>query len=122
MCGEKLLNSLMILSKLKWHISTNHDHFELKDHNYFKCSMIMQSKQVKFFEKKKVAVSDKFQIASYKIAQIAQKTKPHLIAESLILPTCSEIIKIIFGNKASNDISKYHYLVIRFEKELMICH
>jgi len=46
--------------------------------------MTSQSKQKKYFEKK-VIVSDKAQIASYKVAElIAQKTKLHSIAESLI--------------------------------------
>lgn len=42
---------------------------------------------------------DKAQIASYTVAElITQKTKPHSIAESSILPLRSEIIKIMFGN------------------------
>lgn len=42
---------------------------------------------------------DKAQIASYAIAElITQKSKPHSIAESSILPLCSEIVKIMFGS------------------------
>lgn len=77
-CGEKLSNSSMVPSKLKRHLSTNHSHLESKDQNYFKRMMTMQSKQVKYFEKK-VTVSDKSQIASYKVAElIAQKNKTTL--------------------------------------------
>lgn len=54
----------------------------------------------------KVTVSNKAQIASYKVAElIAQKTKPYTVVESLILQTCHEII-IIFGDEASNSIWK----------------
>lgn len=57
--------------------------------------------------KKKVTVSDKAQIASYKVVElIAQKTKPHSVAESFILTLCSDIVKIMFGDEASNEISK----------------
>ncbi|KAL4121592.1 hypothetical protein QTP88_014077 [Uroleucon formosanum] len=105
-CGEKLSNSSMAPSKLNRHLITNHSHLESKDQNYFKELMTSQSKQKKYFEKK-VTVSDKAQIASYKVAElIAQKTKPHSIAESLILPLFSEIVKIMLGDEASNEISK----------------
>lgn len=43
--------------------------------------------------------------SSLKITDLtAQKTKPHSKAESLILPACSEIVKIMFGDKTSNKI------------------
>lgn len=69
--------------------------------------MTSQTKQNKNVEKK-VTVPDKAQIASYKVAElIAEKTKPHSIAESLILTLCSEIIiKIMFGDEVSKEISK----------------
>jgi len=73
-------------------------HLESKDQNYFK--------RVKYFEKK-VTVSDESQIACYEVAElIAQKTKSHSIDESLVLYSCIEIVKIIFGDEASNVISK----------------
>ncbi|XP_026821562.1 protein ZBED8-like [Rhopalosiphum maidis] len=41
------------------------------------------------------------------IAEIIVKNlKPHTIAESLILPACSEIVKIMFGDDAKNEIMK----------------
>lgn len=96
----------MVPSKLNRLLITNHYHLESKDQNYFKELMTSQSKQKKYFEKK-VTVSDKAQIASYKVAElITQKTKPHSIAESFILPLCSEIVKIMFGDEESNEMSK----------------
>ncbi|XP_060529535.1 zinc finger BED domain-containing protein 5-like [Cylas formicarius] len=57
--------------------------------------------------RKSVTISDKAQIASYKVAElIALKQKPHDIAESLILPACLEIVKIMFGNEAQRDVLK----------------
>lgn len=73
--------------------------------------MNMQSKQVKYFGRK-VTVSDKLKISSYNVAElIVQKTKSHSIAtigqlESLILTSCREIVKIIFHDEASYEMSK----------------
>lgn len=51
-------------------------------------------------------MSDKSQIVSYKVAQlIAQKTKSHSVAESIILLS-REIVKITFCDELSNEILK----------------
>ncbi|KAF0703168.1 protein ZBED8-like [Aphis craccivora] len=45
-----------------------------------------------------------------KIAEIIVKIlKPHTIAESLILPPCSEIVQIMFGDDAKNEIIKIQH-------------
>lgn len=47
------------------------------------------------------------QIASCKVAEIiAKELKPHTIANTLILPACSEIVQIIFGDDAKKEIMK----------------
>ena len=56
---------------------------------------------------KKFRLSDKAQEASYAVAEIvASKMKSHTIAESVILPACKQIVKIIFGEDAVSELSK----------------
>lgn len=105
-CGEKLSNSAMAPAKLKRHFTTKHANLASKTKDYFKRLLDIQVKQVKHFEKT-VKISDKAQLASYKVAElIAVKLKSHTIAESLILPACCEIVKIMFGDKAKKEIMK----------------
>ena len=105
-CGEKLSNSAMVPTKLKRHFSTNHANLATKTKDYFKRLLDTQAKQVKYFEKT-VKISDKAQLASYKVAEmIAVQLKPHTIAESLIIPACCEMVKIMFGDEATKEIMK----------------
>ncbi|XP_025424093.1 zinc finger BED domain-containing protein 5-like [Sipha flava] len=56
---------------------------------------------------KKVTIPNKKLEASYKVAElIVENKKPHTINESLILPACSEIVRIMFGNEAEAEIKK----------------
>ena len=90
----------MVPSKLQRHLVTNHSSLSIKDKSYFQKSLSSQSKQVNVFEKQ-IDVSEKAQVASYKIAElIAVKLKPHNLAEKIILPACRKIVKIIIGRSA----------------------
>lgn len=105
-CGVELSNSAMFPAKLNRHLTTTHANLVSKNKDYFKRLLGMQDKQAKQF-KCAMTISDKAQIASYKVAElIALKLKPHTIAESLILPSCCEIVKIMFGEDAINEIMK----------------
>lgn len=96
-CGFKLSNSAMVPSKLQLHLVTNHPSLSTKDKSYFKETV---------FEKQ-VCVSEKAQVASYKIAElIAVNLKPHNLAEEIILPPCRKIVKTIIGGSADIDICK----------------
>ena len=54
-----------------------------------------------------VRVSQKVQEASYKVAELIVKAKkPHTIAETLIMPACKEMVKIVLGLEAGTEISK----------------
>ncbi|XP_067132238.1 zinc finger MYM-type protein 6-like [Centruroides vittatus] len=54
-----------------------------------------------------VCVSEKVQEASYKVAELTVKAKkPHTIAETLLMPACKEMMKIVLGSKAASEISK----------------
>lgn len=105
-CGEKLANSAMAPAKLKRHFSTKHPNLASKNNTYFRRLLEVQDKQATHFQKT-VTISHKAQLASYKVAElIALKQKPHTVAESLILPACLEIVKIMFGPEAQKEISK----------------
>jgi hypothetical protein len=46
-------------------------------------------------------------LASFKTAElIAKQNKAHNIGEELILPACKEIIEVILGSEAAEEISK----------------
>ena len=66
--------------------------------------------QVSMFTKK-FKLSDKAQEASYAVSEIvASKTKSHTIAESVILPVCQQIVRIMFGEEAVSNYVKFHFL------------
>lgn len=105
-CGEKLSNSAMVPAKLKRHFSTKHSCLASKGKEYFERLLNNQKLQATCFLKN-VTISDKAQMASYKVAElITLEQKPHNIGKSLILPACSEIVKIMFGTEAQRDVQK----------------
>jgi hypothetical protein len=96
----------MVPSKLKRHLLKKHDHLANKNIDYFKQLLSSQNKESVIFEKK-VTIPNKALEASYKVAElIVENKKPHTIGESLILPACSEIVRIMFGNEAEAEIKK----------------
>ncbi|KAL4135376.1 hypothetical protein QTP88_006990 [Uroleucon formosanum] len=105
-CGVKLSNAAMAPSKLKRHLLTKHNHLANKNIDYFKQLLSSQNKESAIFEKK-VTIPNKALEASYKVAElIVENKKPHTIVESLILPACSEIVRIMFGSEAEAEIQK----------------
>ncbi|CAG9833248.1 unnamed protein product [Diabrotica balteata] len=86
-CGENLSNSAMVPAKLKRHFSTKHANLSSKSKAYFQ---IVKNAR--------------------KAAElIAIRLKPHTIAESLVLPACAEMVKIMFGEDAKKEIMKIPY-------------
>lgn len=105
-CGEKLSNAAMVPSKLKRHLSTKHSSLLSKDVNYFRRLLEQNKKQVTLMTTS-VRVSQKVQEASYKVAELIVKAKkPHTIAETLLMPACKEMVKIVLGLEAATEISK----------------
>lgn len=77
-----------------------------KDKTYFSRLLSSNVKQSKQLEKL-TNISDKAQIASYKVAElIVKKMQPHTIAENLILPACKEIVKSMLGESAEKEVSR----------------
>ena len=105
-CGEKLSNEAMVPSKLKRHFLSKHQHLQGKSDEYFKRLINQQTQQATQFERK-LKVSDKALLASYKVAEIvAQQMKAHTIAKSLILPACRAVVKTMLGDEAELEIKK----------------
>lgn len=103
-CGIELSNEAMVPSKMKRHLTTKVTFLlnlwiTLKDLN--------ENKQQRLSFEKKVKVAEKAQKASYLVAElIAKNMKPHTIAESLILPSCCAIVRIMFGAEAEKEVKK----------------
>jgi hypothetical protein len=94
----------MVPSKLKRHLNTKHSHLSRKDENCFSQLLSSEVKQAKVMGKG-TTVSEKAQVASYKVAEIiAKKMQPHTVAEDVILPACKEIVKSMLGDGAGKEI------------------
>ena len=109
-CGEKLSNSAMAPAKLKRHLTTKHPESSSKTEQYLKRELELNEKQISTFSKK-FKLSDKAQEASYAVAEIvASKMKSYTIAESVILPACQQIVRIMFGEHAALELKKLLFL------------
>ncbi|XP_068219693.1 zinc finger BED domain-containing protein 5-like [Palaemon carinicauda] len=74
--------------------------------SYFE-GLLSEQKQQSAMLSKKVKVADKAQEVSYFVAELVVKSmKPHTIAETLILPACSAIVKTMFGSEAEKEVRK----------------
>ena len=105
-CGYKMANESLVPSKLTKHFKTRHSHLQDKSVNYFKRLLEQQTTAANSF-KNQVTISEKAQIASYKVSElIAQNMKAHTLRESLILHACKKIAKRMLENEAAKEISK----------------
>lgn len=94
-CGETLGNNSMVPSKLIRHLTTKHPSVAQKDKTYFQRLKDQSKKQVNLMSSS-FKTSDKAQKASYVIANMLVKAKkPHSLAETVVLPVCKEIVKIM---------------------------
>lgn len=116
-CREKLLNGVMVPSKLKRHLDTKHHGLSSKDIEYFKrlkAQNVKQNQQMMSC----VCVSEKAQEASFLVAELTAKSKkPHNIAESLILPACKKIVGVMIGEDAVKETDK-----IPLSDNMIKCH
>lgn len=105
-CRETLSNETMVPSKLQRHLQTRHSNYAEKSVDFFKRMQIDNKKQ-NIFMNSATTVSRRAQEASYNVAKLVAKAKkPHIIAESLILPSCIEIVRHMFGDKEAKEIEK----------------
>ncbi|XP_068219683.1 zinc finger BED domain-containing protein 5-like [Palaemon carinicauda] len=95
-----------IMSEKDLAIPTTSKSTSKKPRFYFE-GLLSEQKQQSAMLSKKVKVADKAQEASYLVAELVVKSmKPHTIAETLILPACSAIVKIMFGSEAEKEVRK----------------
>lgn len=105
-CGERLSNEAMVPSKLKRHLTTKHKFALDKPLEYFKRILSGETSQAKVFTKQK-ALADKAQEASYAVAElVAKKMKSHTSAETLVMPACCEVVRIMFGEEYEKQVKK----------------
>lgn len=105
-CSDQLSNEAMVPSKLRRHLLTKHAFAAEKPLEYFERLLSNQSTQASTFTKLS-SISEKAQEASYTVAElIAQKMKSHTTAESIILPACCEVVKIMFGEDYEKEVRK----------------
>jgi len=77
-----------------------------KNEQHCKRQLAFNKRQVSNFAKK-FKLSDKAQEASCVVAEIvARKMKSHTIAESVILPACQEMVRVMFGEDAVSEVNK----------------
>ncbi|KAL4713788.1 hypothetical protein ACJJTC_012305 [Scirpophaga incertulas] len=105
-CGDILGNNSMVPSKLIRHLTTKHPSVAQKDKEYFQRLKDQSKKQANLMSSS-FKTSNKAQKASYVIANMLVKAKkPHSLAETLILPVCKEVVKIMISQEAATEIEK----------------
>lgn len=103
-CDKVLAAESMLPNKLKSHLETTHCHLQGKPRDFFvrKLGELRRQSTALF---SRASVPAKALLASYKVAhRIAKCKKPHTIAEELILPAAVDIVSLIIGGSAANEI------------------
>ena len=84
----------MLPSKLKRHLTTNHNNLPGKPREFFACKSSEMNKQSVIFSNI-LHTPAKAQLASFKVAyRIAKCKKPHTIVEELVLPAVLDLVSI----------------------------
>ena len=94
----------MVPSRLKRHLEGKHDSVAHTGKNFLLHLKAQNAKKSNFMQDFST-ISNKALEASYAVAKIIAKTKqPHTIAESLVLPCCREIVKIMINESAVEEV------------------
>ena len=90
----------MLPSKLKRHLTTNHNNLSRKPLEFFARKLSEMNKQSVVFSNF-LQTPAKAQLASFKVAyRIAKCKKPHTIAEELLLPAALDLVSTMIGESA----------------------
>lgn len=105
-CNKILLNSSLVPAKLKRHLETNHPHLKDKEINFFKKRKVEHNASVSVFHKYAKDDGENATEASFILSyNIGRAGKPHTIAESLIKPCMTEVVRCVIGEEAAKKIA-----------------
>ena len=100
-CCKVLTSECMLLSKLKRHLTTNHNYLSGKPREFFARKLSEMNKQSALFLNF-LHTPAKAQLASFEVAyRIAKCTKSHTIAEELLLPAALDLISTMIGESVA---------------------
>ena len=105
-CGEKLADSAIAPAKLKRHLTTKHPELSDKNELYFKRKLTSNKMQVSMFTKKFKVIDKSTRGKLCCVGDSCKQNETHVIAESVILPACQQIVRIMFGEEAVSEQSK----------------
>src|SRR4029434_4789417 len=97
-CSSVLSNESMKPSKLQRHVDLETTHAHLKEKKTFNISRLKSFEGQQTLMRQSAKVCELSLQASYQVAlRVAQTKQQYVIAESLILPTASDMCKTMFG-------------------------
>ena len=103
-CCKVLAAECMLPSKLKRHLTTNHNNLFRKPREFFARKLSEMNKQSVVFSNF-LQTPAKAQLASFKVAyRIAKCKKPHTIAEELVLPAALDLVSTMIGESAAQKL------------------
>lgn len=103
-CHKVLAVESMLPNKLKRHLETTHSHLQGKPRDFF-VRKLRELKHQSTALLSRASVPTKALLASYKVAhRVAKCKKPHTIAEQLILPAAIDMVSVMIGESAANDL------------------
>ena len=95
----------MLLSKLKRHLTTNHNNLSRKPRKYFARELSEMNKQSDIFSNF-LHTPAKAQLVSFKIAyRIAKCKEPHIIAEELAFLAALDLVSTMIGELAAQKLN-----------------
>ena len=94
----------MLPSKLKGHLTANHNNLSGKPHEFFARNLSEMNK-LSVLLSNFLLISAKAQLASFKVAyRIAKCRKLHTIAEKLVLPTALDLVSTMIGESVAQKL------------------
>ena len=103
-CCKVLAAECMLPSKLKRHLTTNHNNLSGKPRECFARKVSEMNKQSVLFSNF-LHTPAKAQLASFKVAyRIAKYKKPHTIAEELVHPAALDLVSTMIGESAAQKL------------------
>ena len=104
-CNKILVSESMLPNKLKRHLASSHQQFASKPRSFFAGKLNDMKSQVSTISKF-TQFPSKALLASHQVRhRIANRKKPHSIAEEIILPAAIDLASTMIGEGAAEKIS-----------------